>query len=197
AASGKLAAGDRLLTVNGQQVRSAQQVVDLLAASGPGQTAQVGFQRGDTPAQEVAIELRAGPKPDRGYLGIGVGDRPDVDFDVTISLADVGGPSAGLMFALSIVDKLTPGPLAGDTFVAGTGEIRAGGEVGPIGGIPFKMIRAHDEGATVFLVPAGNCDEAVQRAPDGLRLVRVNTLTDAINALDALRAGRQPPGCAS
>ncbi|MGH3906337.1 MAG: YlbL family protein [Pseudonocardiaceae bacterium] len=197
AASGKLAAGDRLLTVNGQQVRSAQQVVDLLATSGPGQTAQVGFQRGDAPVQDVAIELRAGPKPDRGYLGIGVADRPDVDFDVTISLADVGGPSAGLMFALSIVDKLTPGPLAGDTFVAGTGEIRAGGEVGPIGGIPFKMIRAHDEGATVFLVPAGNCEEAVQRAPDGLRLVRVNTLTDAINALDALRTGRQPVACGS
>lgn len=196
AASGKLAAGDRLLTVNGRQVRTAQQVVDLLAASGPGQIAQVGFQRGDAPAREVAIELRAGPKPDRGYLGIGVADRPDVDFDVTISLADVGGPSAGLMFALSIVDKLTPGPLAGDTFVAGTGEIGTGGEVGPIGGIPFKMIRARDEGATVFLVPAGNCDEAVQRAPDGLRLVRVNTLTDAINALDALRAGRRPPGCA-
>lgn len=195
AAKGKLAAGDRLLTIDGRQVRSAQQVVDLLADSRPGQTAQIGFQHGDTPPQQVAIGLRSGPKPDRGYLGIGVGERPDVDFDVTISLADVGGPSAGLMFALSIVDKLTPGPLAGDTFVAGTGEINPDGRVDPIGGIPFKMIRAREAGATVFLVPADNCDEAVHRAPEGLRLVRVSTLADAVHALDMLRAGRQPASC--
>lgn len=197
AANGKLAAGDRLLTIDGKPVRTAPQVVELLSASRPGQVAQVGFQRGDTPPQDVAITLGAGPEPDRGYLGIGVGEHPDVDFDVTISLADVGGPSAGLMFALAIVDKLTPGALAGDTFVAGTGEINADGRVNPIGGIPFKMIRARDAGATVFLVPADNCAEAAQRTPEGLRLVRVSTLKEAVGALDALRAGRQPAGCTS
>ena len=197
AASGKLAAGDRLLIIDGRAVRSAQQVVDLLADSRPGQTVQVGFQRGDTPPQQVAIGLRPGPEPNRGYLGIGVSERPEVDFDVTISLADVGGPSAGLMFALAIVDKLTPGPLAGDAFVAGTGEINPDGRVHPIGGIPFKMIRAREAGATVFLVPAGNCAEAVKRTPGGLQLVRVSTLNDAVRALDALRAGRKAPGCAA
>ncbi|MGH3777286.1 MAG: YlbL family protein [Pseudonocardiaceae bacterium] len=195
AANGKLAAGDRLLAVDGQQARTGQQVVDMLATSHPGQLVQVRFQRPGAPPQDVVITLGAGQQPGRGYLGVGVTDRPDVNFDIIISLADVGGPSAGLMFALAIVDKLTPGALAGNTFVAGTGEIATGGAVGPIGGIPLKMIRAREAGASVFLVPAGNCAEAVQRAPEGLRLVRVGTLTEAVHALDDLHAGRQPPGC--
>ncbi len=195
AANGKLFAGDRLLTIDGQQVGSPQQVVDLLTGSRPGQLVQVRFQRRDDAPQQVTITLGAGEQPGRGYLGVGVSERPDVDFDVIITLADVGGPSAGLMFALAIVDKLTPGALAGDTFVAGTGEIATSGEVGPIGGIPLKMIRAREAGASVFLVPAGNCAEAVQRAPEGLRLVRVTTLAQAVQALDELRADRAPPGC--
>jgi len=196
AANGKLVAGDQLLTVDGRDTSTAQQVVDLLEGTRPGQTVLVGFRRGDTAVQEVMIDLRAGSNPNRGYLGIELTDQPDVDFDITISLPDVGGPSAGLMFALSIVDKLTPGPLAGNTFIAGTGEIQPTGEVGSIGGIPFKMIRAREEGATVFLVPADNCAEAAARAPEGLQLVRVESLAGAVSALDALREGAQPAGCA-
>ncbi len=195
AANRKLAADDRLLAVDGHLLSSSQQVVDLLAGSHPGQLVEVRFQRGDSPPQEAAIVLGSGPQPGRGYLGIGVAEAPDVNFAVDITLADVGGPSAGLMFALAIVDKLTPGALTNNTFVAGTGEIAPAGQVGPIGGIPLKMIRAREAGASVFLVPAENCAEAVQRAPAGLRLVRVGTLADAVHALDAMRAGRQPPGC--
>lgn len=195
AARGKLAAGDQLLAVDGRETRTGQQVVEMLAGSHPGQLVQVRFQRLGAAPKEVAITLGAGEQPGRGYLGIGVTDRPDVDFAIVISLADVGGPSAGLMFALAIIDKLTPGALVGDTFVAGTGAIEIGGEVGPIGGIPLKMIRARESGASVFLVPAGNCAEAVQRAPEGLQLVRVGTLAEAVSALDALRTGQQPPLC--
>ncbi|MGH3889646.1 MAG: YlbL family protein [Pseudonocardiaceae bacterium] len=195
AAKEKLVAGDRLLAVDGREMRTGQQVVDLLAGSHPGQLVQVRFQRPGAAPQDVTITLGAGEQPGRGYLGVGLTDRPDVNFDIIISLADVGGPSAGLMFALAIVDKLTPGALAGNTFVAGTGEIATGGEVGPIGGIPLKMIRAREAGASVFLVPAGNCAEAVQRAPEGLRLARVGTLAEAVHALDDVRAARQPPRC--
>jgi Lon-like protease len=195
AASGKLIAGDRLLAVAGQSLRSAQQVIDLLAGSHPGQLVQVRFQRGDAPPQEVGVTLGAGAQPGRGYVGIGVTERPDVNFTINVTLADVGGPSAGLMFALAIVDKLTPGALTGNTFVAGTGEIAPEGQVAPIGGIPLKIIRAREAGASVFLVPAANCSEAVQHAPAGLRLVRVGTLTDAVHALDEIRAGQQPPRC--
>ncbi|MGH3997027.1 MAG: YlbL family protein [Pseudonocardiaceae bacterium] len=195
AANGTLTAGDRLLAIDGRETRTAQQVVEMLAGSRPGQVVQVRFQRLEAAPREAAITLGVGEQSGRGYLGIGVTDRPDVDFDITISLADVGGPSAGLMFALAIVDKLTPGALVGNSFVAGTGAIETGGEVGPIGGIPLKMIRARESGASVFLVPADNCAEAAQRAPEGLQLVRVTTLAEAIRALDALRAGQQPPGC--
>jgi PDZ domain-containing protein len=197
AASGKLAVGDRLLVLDGRELRSAQQVVELLAGSHPGQLARVRFQRGDALPQEVAITLGSGAQRGRGYLGIGVSERPDVNFTIGITLADVGGPSAGLMFALAIVDKLTPGGIMGNTFVAGTGEIAPRGQVGPIGGISLKMIRARQAGAAVFLVPAGNCAEAMQRAPQGLRLVRVATLADAVHALEEMRAGQQPGGCRS
>lgn len=195
AAVGKLVAGDRLLALEGQQLGSAQQVIDLLAGSHPGRPVHVRFQRGTAAPQEMVITLGPGAQPGRGYLGIGVAEQPDVNFHINITLADVGGPSAGLMFALAIVDKLTPGALTGNNFIAGTGEIASGGQVGPIGGIPLKMIRAREAGATVFLVPAGNCAEAVQHDPAGLRLVRVGTLTDAVHAIDQLRGGQQPPHC--
>lgn len=195
AADGTLEPGDRLLAVDGTPVDSADQVIAALDGSAPGRLVQVLFQRGERPEQDVTIALGAGEERGRGYLGIAVTDRPDVDFDVRIRLGDVGGPSAGLMFALSIVDKLTPGQLAGDRFVAGTGAILPSGEVQPIGGIPFKMIRASEAGASVFLVPAQNCAEAVSRVPDGLRLIRVGSLAEGVDALDALRAGRPTPTC--
>jgi PDZ domain-containing protein len=99
------------------------------------------------------------------------------------------------MFALAVVDKLTPGELAGGQFVAGTGAIDAYGTVTAINGIPFKMRRAHHEGATVFLVPAANCAEAVATNPGGLQLIRVGTLHDAVVALEALRDGQSVPAC--
>lgn len=195
ASSGKLVVGDRLLAIDGHELHSAQQAVDLLAGSHPGQLVHLRFQHGDTSPVDAAITLGTGAQPGRGYLGVGLTEKPDVPFTVTINLGDIGGPSAGLMFALSIVDKLTPGAMTGNRFVAGTGEITSAGQVGPIGGITLKMIRAREAGATVFLVPTDNCAEAASRAPAGLRLVRVGTLTDAVHALDELRAGQQPPHC--
>jgi Lon-like protease len=193
-AQGKLAPGDTLIAVNGHRVSGAEQVREALADTKPGQLVQVRYQRG--PVTSTAT-VTLGSRSDRqnGFLGVEPANEPDVPFTINIRLADVGGPSAGLMFALAIVDKLTPGELNGGTFVAGTGEITSDGEVGPIGGIPFKMIAAREAGATVFLVPADNCVEAKQRAPDGLRLVKVQTLTDAVTALDTLRAGGTPPPC--
>src|SRR5699024_10824188 len=102
---------------------------------------------------------------------------------------------AGLMFSLAIIDKLTPGELNGGQFIAGTGEIDAMGRVGPIGGIPFKMAKASEEGATTFLVPAENCAEAKSQAPDGMRLAKVGTLDDATEALGQIRAGEAPEPC--
>ena len=122
---------------------------------------------------------------------IGVSTMHDYDFpiQVTIQLDNVGGPSAGMMFALGIIDTLTDGELNGGERVAGTGTIDAAGTVGPIGGIRQKMFGAVDAGDTWFLAPADNCDEVVGHIPDGLRVFKVSTLDDALGVLSAIRDG--------
>ncbi len=116
-------------------------------------------------------------------------------FTLEIKLDEIGGPSAGLMFTLGIIDKLTPEDLTGGKVVAGTGTIDGDGNVGEIGGIPQKLVGAKRAGAQVFLVPEGNCEEAKQNAVDGLPMYRVATLDDALSALEAMRAGRTPELC--
>ncbi|GAA1843405.1 PDZ domain-containing protein [Pseudonocardia ailaonensis] len=193
AAEGHLQAGDDIVAVRGTPVSTPQQVSDALNGTTPGQTVVVTYRRAGVQA-DVSIVLGASQDQKKGMLGIQPGVEP-ITGDITISLGDIGGPSAGLMFALAVVDKLTPGELNGGKFVAGTGTIDASGTVGPIGGIPFKMRAAHDAGAVTFLVPDANCTEAAANAPDGLRLVRVTTLSSAVSALDTLNAGGSPPSC--
>ena len=110
-------------------------------------------------------------------------------FDVKIQLDNVGGPSAGMMFALGIIDKLSDGELNGGQKVAGTGTISADGTVGPIGGIRQKLFGARDAGADWFLAPASNCDEVTGHVPDGIRVFAVATLDDSLAALKAISSG--------
>ncbi|MFJ9471819.1 S16 family serine protease [Streptomyces caniferus] len=129
-----------------------------------------------------------------GQLG-----RSTKDIKVKLSLADVGGPSAGLMFALGIVDKLD-GDGAGHDLtagrtIAGTGTITAGGKVGAVGGVPLKTQAAHRDGASVFLVPRKECTDARAELPKGMRLIPVTTLDGAVGALKALRTGGPVPHC--
>jgi PDZ domain-containing protein len=192
-ASKILQVGDQLIAVAGKPVDSAAAVVAALAGTTPGQTVPITYRRGD---QQSDVDVTLGSSPDRaqGLLGVVPGAIAR-DGDIKISLGGIGGPSAGLMFALSVVDKLTPGELTGGRFVAGTGAIGPAGDVQKIDGIPFKMEAAHDAGATVFLVPADNCQEAASTAPAGLQLIRVATLHDAVTALEALQAGRPVTSC--
>jgi PDZ domain-containing protein len=122
-------------------------------------------------------------------------DAPWAPFTIDFNLANIGGPSAGLMFSLAVVDKLTTGDLNGSKFVAGTGTITGDGEVGPIGGIAHKIVAAAETGATVFLVPADNCEEAKTADEDGVELVKVDNLGQAVDALKTLSAGGEPPRC--
>ncbi|MGZ6779385.1 MAG: S16 family serine protease, partial [Mycobacterium sp.] len=128
-------------------------------------------------------------------LGVGVIEAPWAPFVIHFNLANVGGPSAGLVFSLAVIDKLTTGDLSGTRFVAGTGTINSDGKVGSIGGITHKIFAARDAGATVFLVPADNCDEAKSSHQDGIDLVRVEDLGGAVDALKALSAGGEAPHC--
>ncbi|SHG37729.1 YlbL family protein [Streptoalloteichus hindustanus] len=195
AADGTIEPGDRLFEVNGQKVAKADEVKAALKGTRPGQQAQVVFQRGEQPRHTAQVTLGKADDREEGLLGVVPVDRPDVPFQIKIGLQAVGGPSAGLMLALAIVDKLTPGELTGGRSIAGTGEIDAQGNVSAIGGIPFKMVAAKEAGADVFLTPAANCAEARSRTPEGLRLVKVATLADAVKVLQDLQNGRDVPGC--
>ncbi|EHK88089.1 YlbL family protein [Saccharomonospora azurea] len=194
-AAGFLEPGDRIVEVDGKEVADSAAVREVLGATRPGQTVSVTYQRGEDAERTEKVTLAEHPEAAFGFLGIQPTDNVDVPFTVDIALEDVGGPSAGLMFALAIVDELTPGQLTGGEHVAGTGTIDANGNVGAIGGISFKLVAAREAGATAFLVPEENCAEAVAAAPEGLTLFRVGTLDDAVGALEALADGRSAPVC--
>ncbi len=121
------------------------------------------------------------------------------DVKVELNLADVGGPSAGLLFSLGIIDKLdgdgSGGDLTGGRNIAGTGTITADGKVGAVGGVALKTQAARRDGASVFLVPRDECADAQSELPEGLQLVPVTSLTDAVNALRALNRGEPAPSC--
>lgn len=194
-AAGLLNEGERLVSVAGESVDTVTGVRETISARSPGDTVEIVVDADGVVRTESVV---LGARPDdaeSGYLGVTPAEEPDVPFTVTFNLADVGGPSAGLMFSLAVVDKLSPGELSNGDFVAGTGTIDSAGTVGPIGGIPYKLIAAREAGATTFLVPSQNCSEAVQNSQDGLRLVRVDSLDSAIDSLEAIGAGQSPPAC--
>lgn len=147
--------------------------------------------------QSLTIEITPEFKNDAYVIGAMIGYTYDFPAEVDLQLGDVGGPSGGLIFALGIIDTLTPGSLAGDNHVAGTGTISPSGEVGPIGGIELKMIAAKQAGATLFLAPIENCDEVVGAIPAGLDVVAVRDLSEAKSAVEALALGQDLPalGC--
>ncbi len=192
--------GDQLVRVNNKDIAAQEDVRDALQGTKPGDTVQITYEREDAAAQTVDVKLGKASdfgSDDRteGFLGLVPTDRADVDYETTIHLEDVGGPSAGLIFALAIVDTLTPGEMENGRTVAGTGAIDVKGNVQPIGGIQFKLVAAEEAGATEFLVPADNCAEAVSNAPEGLRLIKVETLAGAVEALEDLDNDRNPPTC--
>lgn len=187
--------GDELVTVDGKHIVTAKDVVAAVSSVKPGTAIGVVFRRDGV---EQTAEITLAPRPDdsgKGYLGITPDEISKGPIKVAFNLGEIGGPSAGLMFTLALIDKLTPGDLSGGKFVAGTGTIDPDGKVGPIGGIQYKMIAARDKGAETFLVPAANCNEAAQRTPAGLRLVKVENLSGAVQALDDINAGKDAPTC--
>jgi PDZ domain-containing protein len=193
--AGKLHAGDAIDGVNGEPIASLDQFTGIMKKTKPGDTVVLDYRRKNSPAGTATVTLGSSPDRDSGILGVGVVEAPWAPFAIDFNLANIGGPSAGLMFSLAVVDKLTTGDLNDDKFVAGTGTIASDGTVGSIGGITHKMLAAREAGATVFLVPTDNCDEAKSAHERGLELVKVDTLTRAVDALHAISAGGEPPRC--
>jgi PDZ domain-containing protein len=185
---GVLLPDDVIVSVNGEPVVDVTNLRALIADNGVSKPADVMIIR-DGVEQTLRInpELSATESP-VPIIGIIVGSEYEFPFDVTIQLENVGGPSAGMMFSLGIIDKLTPGAINGGESVAGTGTISSTGEVGPIGGIRQKLWGASGAGAKWFLAPASNCDEVTGHIPPGLTVFAVETLEDSITALAAIRS---------
>jgi PDZ domain-containing protein len=190
----QLVEGDAIEAVDGSAAPDADTLGKVLAAIPPGTTVTVDVTRLGK-ALQVQITTKAAENRDGSLLGVSVLDQPYAPFDVDIQVHDVGGPSAGLMLTLGILDLVGDQDLTGGAIVAGTGTIDAKGQVGPIGGIPLKMVAARDIGAELFLVPAGNCEEAAAAPDPGFPLARVADLDDALTALADFEAGRTPAGC--
>jgi PDZ domain-containing protein len=194
-ADGKLKPGDIVLKIDGTTPTQVPQVGELVRKHKVGQDVSFLISRGGK-EQTVVLKTAATPgDKTRPMVGITIGVESPVK--VTVNLGqDIGGPSAGTAFALAIYDKLTAGDLLAGKHIAGTGTIDALGQVGAIGGIQQKIAGAKNDGATVFLVPGPNCEAALHADVDGIRLVKITTLHEAIGALKALASGTgDVPAC--
>jgi PDZ domain-containing protein len=187
-ADGVLEEGDELLTAAGRPVADVDALKAALGAAGVGAEVELGIRR-DGEELSVALTPAASESDGSAVIGVYASATYDFPFDVQIRLENVGGPSAGMMFALGIYDKLTPGELTGDEHIAGTGTIDGAGQVGAIGGIVQKMYGAQAAGADWFLAPASNCSEVVGRIPSGLDVFSIATLDDAVAAVEAIADG--------
>jgi PDZ domain-containing protein len=191
-ASKALKAGDVIEAVDGKPVTGQNSLSSMITAHPAGTELTLTVLRN---SKTLTIPVASKSSDGTPVIGVEVQLEYTFPFNVKITVGNIGGPSAGMMFALGIIDKITPMNLTGGKFIAGTGEITAAGQVEPIGGIQQKMVGARAAGATIFLTPAGNCSDTVGAVPAGLRLVKVSTLTQAIADLEAIKAGRSVPSC--
>ena len=182
-ADGGLKVGDVLVDVGGTPIVAAEDVGTAVRAATPGKPLTFKIERDGQP-----LDVSITPRNDDGVPRVGIVPGPGFTFpfDVHVNIdPNIGGPSAGLMFSLAIFDTLTPGSLTGDEIVAGTGTIQDDGSVGPIGGIQQKIVSARDAGAKLFLVPPDNCDDALGAPNEDMRLVRADTMHDAVTSIEA------------
>ncbi len=189
-----LKAGDEIVSAAGKPVESTEQLSKAIQTVPAGRPVRLRITREGRPLDVQVGTVQDGTRRIIGVIGVLDYDLP---LTVTIDPGEVGGPSAGLMFALGTYDKLTPGELTGGQRIAGTGTITGDGRVGKIGGIDHKMTGAAEAGVGWFLAPAGNCRDVAGHVPDGLRVASVATFTEAKATVEAIAAGRvdEVKGC--
>jgi len=185
-AGSPLRVGDVVTAVGGTPVPDLVSLTTRIRRARPGSTVAVTVRRGGA---ERVLQAPTKAFQGRTILGIQLDPAFHPPFQVTIRIDNIGGPSAGTMFALGIIDLLTPGDLTGGKDIAGTGTIDADGTVGPIGGIQQKLNGARRAGATWFLAPAEDCPEVVGHVPAGLHVVRIATLAQAHRYVQQIAAG--------
>ena len=194
-ADGVLEPGDVVLSVDGVAIESASQGGEIVRASPIGTAFDIVVNRAGS--QESLTVTSAENPDDAGiaYIGISIAETFAGEFDIDLTLEDIGGPSAGLVFSLGIIDKLTAEDLLAGRAVAGSGTINPEGLVGGVGGIRQKLIAAEGAGAELFLLPQAQCSQAEGFIPDGLAAAPVQSLTEAIDVIRAWTAGESVPSC--
>lgn len=190
--------GDKLVSIvdadsKSVQITNYKQLREVLEKLTPGKPIKLTIERGSA-TQEVSV---VGAKPEDSsrkgtMLGITLNVNPPAGHEVTYAVERIGGPSAGMIFALDIAQRLEGKNYAGTTPVAGTGTIDLSGNVGAIGGIKQKMLGAKHEGYKVFLAPAANCADVVGNEPKGMTVIPVSTLSEARTAMQRVAAGQAP-----
>jgi Lon-like protease len=195
-ADGVFREGDDIVSVQGKQVETPEQVGLAVSRVPEGEPIEFEVLRDGRPEQLSATREVVDDVP-----RVGIGTRSRFDFPIEVSVAidpNIGGPSAGLMFSLAIYDTLTEGSMTDGEVIAGTGTITPAGEIGPIGGIDQKIAGARDDEAELFLVPADNCDDAFESPHGDMELVRVADIGEAVAALETWSADRDAdlPRCA-
>lgn len=184
-----LIAGDIVLSAAGKKLNNFEELRGEIQKT-EGAAIEIVVNRD---GKEMKFSITPTRREDLWVIGSMIGYVYDFPASISLQLGDVGGPSGGLMFALGIIDALEEGSLAGPNHVSGTGTIDAAGKVGPIGGVGLKLIAAKKSGADLFLVPSGNCQEALGQVPEGLAVVSVRDLDDALEAVSKLNSGVKFP----
>ena len=192
--STEIQAGDVLETITPQggqttTLASFSQLRELMTTIPEGTRVTLGVRRGDQKTSAALTTIAPQEGTTGSLLGLSLKISVDSPVEATFGLSDVGGPSAGMMFALGVVDEITPGSLTGGKDISGTGTIDMTGQVGPIGGIQQKMAGARESGSTFFLAPASNCNEVTGHEPKGMQVFAVNTLHEAVAATEAIASG--------
>lgn len=183
-ADGLLLADDQIVKVQDGLVSTTEELVARVRSYSPGESIAFDILRQGT---DRRIEVQSGPAADDptvASVGIFISNQVQAEFEIDFALESIGGPSAGLMFALGIIDGLTPGNLNGGKKVAGTGTVTPAGDVGRIGGLWQKLAAAHDQDHEVFLLPAANCDGINRPDFRGMPLIPVNTVSEAVKYLE-------------
>jgi PDZ domain-containing protein len=204
-AASVLARGDTIVAVDGRPVSLVSQLIEALGTHRPGDVVQLSLTDDDgTNPRTVDVELARREADGGPMIGVQLDQSAAVQFDFPVHLqidtGRIGGPSAGLAFTLAALDALTPGELTGGKKVAVTGTILLDGAVGPIGGLRQKTVAVDLADAELFLVPSSEVQEALDRAPDDLEVIGVDSLDDALQALSDLggnAATMEAPGAAA
>ncbi|MGH3787219.1 MAG: YlbL family protein [Pseudonocardiaceae bacterium] len=190
-AQGVLREGDLITAAGDQPIQTASALVSAVSARRIGDELALTVRRDGTTTQ-LRVTLGRSAQQPGPVLGVAirtVGFDIDLPFPVQVDAGQIGGPSAGLLMALTVYDLAEDGDLTRNRIIAGTGTIDAQGNVGPVGGVEQKIEAAVQADAQIFLAPAGEVDQARVAAGDRLQVIGVATLDDALNALKAPSSG--------